>query len=409
MTPVRAFIAPVTVIAIALFAGSAGASGSATFNVSNAAGFARAVAKAHPGDTIALAPGYYGVLPVKRRRFVGSPLTIDGPRTARVDTLKIDQSSGVSVSGLSIVPTSPNHAWLSITGSSNVVVNDVLFDGVAEAWGSGLYTDGASSNITLEGSELTNCGEGARCVGPGASNLTIQGNNFHDCYDCDFIRGGGTNVTISNNTFDRAVPGSCVGGADYCHHNDLVQIMGGSHWTITDNHFGVRRVGAGQIWMKPTPGSPGIDDVYIANNLFDGGPMAYSVRVADVITPGLQPPTHVTIVNNTILSGTVSAVALSDLYASVPLQARPLVANNILSTLTPKNCGLGRFDSNLTQAGAACPHNDAGPANLDPSYIPTPLSVLVDGLADPTLAPALDGDGHPRGQHPDRGAFQGAS
>jgi hypothetical protein len=406
MTPVRAFLAPV--IAIALFCGSAGASGAATFNVSNTTGFSRALAKAHPGDTIELAPGNYDVLSLKRLIYRGSPLTIDGPRTAHVDTLKIDQSSGVNVSGLSITPTGADHAWLTITGSSGVVVNNVLFDGQVEADGTGLHTDGASSNITLENSELTNCGEGARCVGPGASHLIIQGNNFHDCYDCDFIRGGGTDVTISGNTFDRAVPGTCSGGADYCHHNDLVQIMGGSHWTITDNHFGARRVGAGQIWMKPTPGSPGIDDVYIANNLFDGDPMAYAVRIADDITPGLQPPTRVVIVNNTIESGTISSVRLSDRYSRLPLLARPLVANNILATLTPKNCSLGRFDSNLTQTGSACPHNDAGPANLDPLYIPTPLSLLVDGLADPTLAPTFDGNGHPRGLHPDRGAFQGA-
>src|SRR4051794_38304785 len=208
----RVSLLPLAVAALTGAVAQASPAGT-TFQVSTSGAFVDAVAKAKAGDTIQLAAGSYDVLTVKRHSYKGAPLTITGPQAARVDGLRIDQSSSVTVSGISITPTGDDRATLSVTHSSNVVVDHVLFDGQDETLGTGFYTDGAASNVTLQNSELTNCGEGARCVAPGATSLVVKNNNFHDCFDCDFIRGGGSNVTIWNNTFDRATPGYCVGGA----------------------------------------------------------------------------------------------------------------------------------------------------------------------------------------------------
>src|SRR4051794_8563856 len=186
-----AHLAVLSSLALTLSGGVAHAAG-ATYQVSDGTGFAAAVAGARGGDTIRLAAGSYGILSVKRHTYADQPLSITGPQGALVDGLKIDQSSGVTVTGISITPIADDRATLAITSSSNVLVDGVDFDGRDELLGTGFQTDGASSNVTLQNSELTNCGMGQRCVGPGATNLVVRRNDFHDCYDCDFIRGGGT-------------------------------------------------------------------------------------------------------------------------------------------------------------------------------------------------------------------------
>src|SRR4051812_27917413 len=95
-----AHIAVISTIAVAFSGGAAHAAGT-TYQVSDGAGFAAAVAGARGGDTIQLAAGSYGILSVKRHAYVDRPLTITGPRGVLVDGLKIDQSSGVTVSGIS--------------------------------------------------------------------------------------------------------------------------------------------------------------------------------------------------------------------------------------------------------------------------------------------------------------------
>src|SRR5262249_3367052 len=246
--------------------------------------------------------------------------------------------------------------------SSFVTIDHVVFNGVAETAGTGLNMNQGSSDVTVSNSEFTQCGFGTRCFSPAGSDITLTNTNFHDCFDCDFVRGGGTNVVITNNPFDRAQPGSCTGGTTVCPHDDLMQIMGGAHYQIVGNHFGVHVAGAAQLFIASgLHSSKGPDDVYVANNSFDGGNMGYAMRVMN------KPlPTNVRIVNNTVLTGDISSIRLDDNYAKLAPSARPVVANNIFKKLTQVNCALGQFSSNLMQDGQACVSSDSvGDAHLD--------------------------------------------
>src|SRR5262249_14136361 len=148
------------------------------------------------------------------------------------------------LSGFTIAPPSSynSQALLLVRQSSSVDITNVAFNGVRESAGAGLDVDDSNTGVTLEHSDLTNCGDKQTCVLPGSRSMLITQNAFHDCLDCDFVRGIAAGVTISHNTFDRAVRGSCT--VDPCNHNDHVQVLGGGPWTIVDNRFGDRNNGA---------------------------------------------------------------------------------------------------------------------------------------------------------------------
>jgi hypothetical protein len=284
------------------------------------------------------------------------------------------------------------------------------WEGYVETRGARLDVEDTSSDVSVTDSTFDECGQGRWCIQPGGTHLTIARNDFKLCVDCDFIRGGGSDVTITDNNFELATQGAeyCKGGI--CNHNDFIQVMAGGPWEIARNKFGDHDHGAAGIWMKPGDrnGTNPIHDVTIESNLFWDRTtrFVYAVRIAD--DPGLVGmPTNVTIVNNTFLSGRVSAVRLGAPYALLPLEQRPLVANNVMQNFAERNCAFGRYDSNLVVHGRKCLADDAhGPANLDPTGAPTPASTLVIDDADTAFAPPTDFFGHARDGLPDRGAIE---
>jgi hypothetical protein len=380
-----------------------GTAGAATLPAPTAAAFDKAIVRAQPGDVIQLSAVSYPSLLIRRKPFAGA-VRIVGTRGTHLAGLMIKDSRNVELDGVTITPPGRKRANLALVSSSNVTVDGVLFDGRVESAGAGLNMTADTTDVVVRDAEFTNCGFGTRCFSPAGTRVSLLDSSFHDCLDCDFVRGGGTDVTISGNTFDRAVPGSCTGGTTDCPHDDLMQIMGGAHYTIVGNHFGVHDAGAAQLFIATgLGGTVGPDDVYVANNTFDGGDMGYAVRVVNVPLP-----TNVRIVNNTILTGDISSIRLDDHYADVPEAARPVVANNILLRMAGSNCPLGVFSSNLIGSGATCSATDQlGDPNLDAGEQPTAASTLVLGLADPALAPSIDKLGNPRLPVPDRGAYQG--
>src|SRR6201995_5719450 len=119
-------------------------------------------------------------------------------------------------------------------------------------------------------------------------------------------------------------------------------VMGDDTYPFVGNHYGVHVYCAAQLFIASGLSSKkGPDDVYVANNTFDGGKMGYAMRVMNVPLP-----TNVRIVNNTILTGDVSSIRIDDQYASLPADERPLVANNVLARMTSSSCALGTFVSN---------------------------------------------------------------
>jgi hypothetical protein len=398
-------------VAVAAVAGSLAQSARATSTwvARDAASFASALAAARPGDTIQLADGSYPNLPVTNVA-PSTPLTITGGRGARVDGFMVSGSSNVVFSGLTITPVGTQPTLFKIKDSSDIVIDRILLDGRSEDIGAIISTTETAGRVTIKNSELTNCGKGGRCIGPGALDLRILNNAFHDCYDCDFIRGGsngGNGTLIQGNTFDRAVPGTCTGTTTECPHSDHVQIMSGGPWTIVGNRFGERRRGAADIFVGTgTNATNRIHDVLIASNLFvEPQPTNYGVRVSDSRGDGAGLPKRISIVNNTILAGGTAAVHIDDGYRKLDKDRRPLLANNILG-VGSNSCSNGQSMSNLVLSGDLCNQDVAGPANLGSDASPTTGSTLVIDKADAGYAPKTDFFGRPRVGAPDRGAIE---
>ena len=371
------------------------------------ASLAAALDKAKPGDSIALADGTYPKLSVWGRRYSGW-VTIYGTRNARIGGIVFGNSTNIVLRGVTITPTDGTAAVVGINKESNSITLDRLFvDGRSESLGARINTDRSASNVTIENSEITNCGRGSRCVGPGANVLTVLGNKFHDCFDCDFIRGGGTNVTIRGNTFDRAVRGTCQGGADHCPHNDHIQIMGGGPWSIIANRFGDRSGGAASIFVSTGLHNTEneIHDILIASNLFKGtNTGAYGIEIA-AGDPDAAPE-RVKVTNNTILSGSLTAIRLGPGWDVIPRIDQPLVTDNILRMGGQVQCGRARHMANLVESGSTCKDNAFGSAKLDNTGAPTRESTLVISKADPKYQYPTDYYAFPRGMTPERGAIE---
>jgi hypothetical protein len=166
--------------------------------------------------------------------------------------------------------------------------------------------------------------------------------------------------------------------------------------------------GAAQVYANPglTNKSDPIRDLLIASNIFTGkGGLAIRIGVGQVsLTPA---PKNVRIINNTILSGRISAIFFPPSWDPIPAAARPLVANNILHSVDPGNCRRGRFIKNLVLVGPSCPRNLRGDAKLDlATAAPTKRSSLVVNKADRRYAPKTDFYDHQRNGPPDLGAIE---
>jgi len=245
------------------------------------------------------------------------------------------------------------------------------------------------------------CQSGAPCLQPGGRSITVLRTNFHDCFDCDMVRGGGSSVTIADSSFERALRRSGKS------HNDLIQIMGGGPWKLERNRFGERKFGAAQVFVGPGANNTSnpVHDVTVASSLFTGD-MAHAIFVGAGQSQKTGPPQRVTIVNNTILSGHSGAIRLGEPFASLAPDQRPTVANNILGVSPEGNCSRAVMVRNLVLSGKPCSGELSGAANLDASGAPTASSSTVIDAADPAYAPPLDLLGHGRKGAPDIGAIE---
>lgn len=145
-----------------------------------------------------------------------------------------------------------------------------------------------------------------------------------------------------------------------------------------------------------------IHDVTVASNIFAASRAGYmGIRVS----AGGR-PRRVSIVNNTILSGSASGVLIVPEWRSWPRKLRPLVANNILARSNGSDC-IARTSHNLVEQGRPCRGDLEGPAKLDAKGAPTKQSTLVLGKADVAYTPARDYYGRRPSSAPNIGAVQG--
>jgi hypothetical protein len=373
------------------------------FDVHDAASFQAALELVRAGDTIRLADGEYAPLTVEQLHFSPS-VTIVGGRGAHLEEIIFSEAAGFVLDGVTVTPPGAAQALVHIRKDSfDITIQNVLVDGRVESAGATINTEASTSRVTIRDSELTNCGRAHKCINPNAADLEILDNNFHDCFSCSFVQGFTGGVTITGNTFDRAVPGECRSRS--CPHNDLIAIFGGGPWKIVGNRLGTIGLAAAQIYVQPIFGGT-VRDVRIASNLF-AGQAGVAVRVGIGDRSRLGPPRDVEIVNNTVLSGlNNTAVWLNEPWRKIAPNKRPLIANNVFMLQRGAHCPRGRFVSNLAAAGAACQGIEIGPPNLDPDGLPTDRSTLVIDRAEPRYAPPTDFFGRGRFGPPDRGAFE---
>ena len=137
-------------------------------------------------------------------------------------------------------------------------------------------------------------------------------------------------------------------------HNDFIQIGAGGPWTIDANWFGVRTGGAASIWLDPINGGL-IHDAVISNNVVTGHHTGQHVGifVGGDGTPAELLPRNIAVVNNTVISGLANSLRFGRAYATLPLEQRPLVANNTGERLVSM-CDRIRSGHNVFGFGQAC-------------------------------------------------------
>jgi hypothetical protein len=371
-----------------------------TAPVTDLAGLRKALDSVAPGGTIHLGAATFGQFTLQGHRYA-QPVTIVGvgPTTV-MNGINIFGSSNVVFENLRFAPAG-RIATVNVDTSSDVRFSHVVFDGQDEHLGANLQAQSKSTGVSVADSTFTLCGSGRACVLAHGTGVSVLRSSFDQLIDSDGVRGAGSNVTITGNTFNHALRGSDG------NHNDFVQILGGGPWSITRNKFGERAYGGGQVFLKPANGNGNapIHDVTVASNIFYGNmPFAMQVGPGNGLVP---PASNVSIVNNTILSGTAGAIRLVPELAQLPVEQRPVIANNIEAVNKSGYCApLARATSkNLVMSGQPCPGDLTGDASLGAAYQPTRTSVKVIGQADPQYAPATDYYGHPHGVHPDIGAI----
>jgi hypothetical protein len=362
---------------------------------------AKALASARTGDVLRLADGTYGPLKVSNRRYAGVGVRIVGSPGVRLQGLTIAGSTGLSFENFTITPTDNSTARVSVDGSSSIAFDHIQFVGTTAA-GVQLDVGKDSDHIRVTKSDFTMCLATASCLQPGGRVITVSDSRFHDCFECDMVRGGGSDVTLDGNTFQRALP-SAAGK----HHNDLVQIMGGGPWTVTHNRFGDHKHGAAQLFASASTqnSTNPIHDLTVTSNLFMGE-SGYAISISNGAKSAAGPPRRVRIVNNTILSGRVRSLRFGERLGSLGADARPLVANNILARASSNVCGDIRATHNLVLSGRGCPADLVGGAHLNASGAPTAASAMVINRADASVAPPTDFFGHARKGAPDIGAIE---
>ena len=128
-----------------------------------------------------------------------------------------------------------------------------------------------------------------------------------------------------------------------------------------------------------------IHDVVVQNNVLTGHYAGQDVGIfiaGDDRSVALL-PTNVRVINNTVVSGLLNSLRFGAAYATLPLEQRPLVANNVGDRLAGM-CDRIRSVDNVFAVGEACSDSDViGAAALDATGAPTAASTLLLGRAEP--------------------------
>ena len=370
----------------------------ATVSVTGDAELTAALALALPGDVIQMAPGAYGTVTIAARGGPEADLTLAGEPGASVAGMNITGSTRLVITGLSVAPAGAT-AYINVASSNAVTFSNLHLDGGAGGAGVAIWLTPDALGVVIKDSTFLHCAS-PMCIRASSPDVLIEHNVFDELDDSDAVHGFGGGV-IRYNRMDHALP------AGDGNHNDFIQIGNGGPWTIDGNWFGVRTGGAASIWVDSIDNGV-IHDVLIQNNVLTGHYVGQDVGIfvaGDDRQVALL-PTNVRVLNNTVTSGLLNSLRFGANYATIPVDQRPLVANNVGDRLRGM-CDRIRSEDNVLADGEACSASDAiGNAALDASGAPTAASALLLGRADPLVAPPTDYFGCPRTGAPDIGAIE---
>jgi hypothetical protein len=401
----------------------------------------KALSMANSGDTVQLIDGDYGVKLSANNHNFANQVTIKGGSGVNNNVrlrhgLEIDNSNNIMVQGVTAIPADDAGADVTLKGSSNITIDQISMNGrdsgdgcdgsaridtdgdsvrdscpsgVATVHGSQFYARNNDTNVALQNSNIQLCGKGASCIwgGPG---LTLKGNTFAHCANCDNIRGSQGFKIIGNSFLDSDF-GDCPGdnAQHTCVHLNDIQIMGGRDWDIENNFFTPQAydetagnpLKAGKTLWTPVfigPVGGNADYIKIIGNLFSAkapgiyfetgcsgicdqdtaiGPTDYYMKYCmNGSQANVCPPRHVQIINNDLMGvtssdndaasitfpGWTNGVIAAQMETHDPA-AVPVVANNIIANPNSSSniCTAGKttgpvmnFINNVTSGPAGC-------------------------------------------------------
>jgi Ca2+-binding RTX toxin-like protein len=323
-----------------------------TFTAYNASDLTKDIAAAHAGDTVQLAPGYYGSVAINGVNANGIYITsMDPSHKAVLSGLSVTNSTGLTIENLEVAKNSAPGTYayaVTVSGSSNVTLSGMnihgSLDGDASDDMNGVKIAG-STNVTLSNSEIQQFLNGM-AIG-GSTDVTISHNNVHD------VRIDGVDVTTTKNI---TIDGNQF--HDFHHlagdHADAIQFF----------------------TLNQPAASSGIT---ITNNeIYQGsGVMMQGIFLTD--QTGHLPFSGVDIENNVILGGNWNGIAITDATDAV-------IKNNDLAALPILNSSTGTAQltevvlnqvAKLTMTGntaSAYAYSSGGDVTLGDNSLSTPVA-----------------------------------
>jgi hypothetical protein len=343
-----------------------------------------ALARARGGEHFRLAPGSYGRLELRGRRFA-QPVTISGATGAalpRLDTVRVVDSSGLRLQGLEIGTDQPaaDGAFVRIQESSDVVLDGAhvhgSLDGDPRNDGIGVHI-ADSGDVTISGSELQQVTVGVMVKG--AQRVRVLQNRIHGVQSDGVISAAVDQFEIAGNYISDFTPAAGDHPDGIQLHN--VNVDRGTTGVVIADNVIMQGRGAGLqgIWISDGDRHPH-RDVTVANNLIYVNEMYNGIGINDV--QGAQ------VIGNTVVSAADDAMTA---WIRVENSSNVRLENNISDRLIVRGAATG-----LTRAGNMFFTGRATPECLFPRLNAkaeaSPSDFVVTGLGfqpGPKLHPSL--------------------
>ena len=258
---------------------------SSTVTVESVTALKSALESANPGDTILLAPGDYGRLALSGLSF-SDTVTIrsaDPEAPAVFDSVYFNETSHVTLDAVSVLftptaETQKHHGAVELRSSDNITISNSYLEGGESPVSGQITARGVasywSSDITLEGNEITQFGRGVMFIeNPGVSLID---NHIHHVRTTPIGASQADDMLIEGNHLHSSQPVNFGGDGD---HGDFIHLWTkpdqpgpSQNITIRDNYMsqgdGTAILG---IYLDDNSNRIGYENVVIEGNVISNG------------------------------------------------------------------------------------------------------------------------------------------